>query len=156
MFPKRKIRSKTPFEYALRVLSRRDFFESEMRAKIAEHFGEEAADETIEKLKGYGYINDEAARKNLIASRLRTGYGKFRIIEELREKGIDTDLTDMDEIAEERSIDTKARLKEMVERYMETKKAKTPYELKQKCIAHFYRKGYSFNEIIDILDSDDN
>ncbi|MCD8554306.1 regulatory protein RecX [Seleniivibrio sp.] len=151
MFPKRKIRSKTPFEYALRVLARRDFFESEMHAKITEHFGEEAADETIEKLKDYGYINDDSARKNLIASRLRSGYGKYRIVEELREKGIDADLNDMQDIAEERGIDTKTQLAEMVRRYMETKKAKTPYELKQKCIAHFYRKGYSFNEITEIL-----
>jgi regulatory protein len=136
------------------VLARRDFFESEMRAKIAEHFGEEAADETIEKLKGYGYINDETCRKNLIASRLRSGYGKFRIVEELREKGVDADLADMQDIAGERGIDTKAQLAEMVRRFLETKRAKTPYELKQKCIAHFYRKGYSFNEIVDILDSD--
>ncbi|MGE4267700.1 MAG: regulatory protein RecX [Deferribacterales bacterium] len=156
MFPKRKIRSKTPFEYALRVLARRDFFENEMRAKIAEHFGEEAADETIVKLKDYGYINDGSARKNLIASRLRSGYGKYRIVEELREKGVDADLNDMQDIADERGIDTKAQLAEMVGRYMETKKAKTPYELKQKCIAHFYRKGYSFNEIVDVLADIDN
>lgn len=138
------------------MLARRDFFESEMRAKIAEHFGDDTADETILKLKDYGYIDDEKCRKNLIASRLRSGYGRYRIVEELREKGIDADLADMDEIACERSIDTKAQLADMVKRFMETKKAKTPYELKQKCIAHFYRKGYSFNEIVDILDSDNN
>lgn len=155
MFPKRRIRSKTPFEYAVRVLSRRDFFESEMRSKIAEHFGEDSADETIAKLKDYGYINDENARKNLIASRMRSGYGSFRIKEELREKGVDDNVTDFDDIADERYIDRKELLRSMVAKYMETKRAKSPYELKQKCIAHFYRKGYSCNEIVAVLNTEE-
>lgn len=151
MFPKRKIRSKTPLDYAVRVLSRKDYFESEMFAKISEHFSEEEAAETIIKLKDYGYLDDTRCRKNLIVSRLRNGYGTYRIAAELREKGIDDDLTDIDELAAESCADRLNILREAIKRFLETRKADTPYDLRQKCMAHFYRKGHPLSDIDKIL-----
>ncbi|MGE4318219.1 MAG: regulatory protein RecX [Deferribacterales bacterium] len=152
MFPKRKIRSKTPMDYALRVLTRKDYFESEMREKITEHFGREQADETIERLKEYGYVDDVKCRELLIVSRLRNGYGMFRIQQELKEKGADDDLNDMDDIALKHHVDREAVVADAVRRFLENKKAETSYELKQKCIAHFYRKGHPFRDIEKIID----
>lgn len=151
MFPKRKIRSKTPMDYALRVLTRKDYFEKEMFDKIEEHFGREQAQETIERLKEYGYVNDEKCREQLIASRIRNGYGIFRIKQELNEKGVSDDLSDIDNIAEKHHIDRPAILADAVRRYIETKKAETPYEMKQKCVAHFYRKGHPFADVEKII-----
>ena len=151
MFPKRKIRSKTPMDYALRVLTKKDYFESEMREKITEHFGREAADETIEKLKEYGYVDDAKCREMLISSRLRNGYGIFRIATELKEKGGDDSLTDIDDIAKSHNIDRQQILTDAVARFFETKKADSEYELKQKCIAHFYRKGHPFSDVEKII-----
>jgi len=118
-----------------------------MREKITEHFGAEAADETIERLKEYGYVDDVKCRSFLISARLRNGYGIYRISAELREKGAEDDLSDIDEIAKANNIDRQAVLKEAVSRFMEAKKADSEYDLKQKCIAHFYRKGHPFSEI---------
>lgn len=151
MFIKKKIRSKTPLDYALRVLTRKDYFEREMRDKITEHFGSEQAEETIARLKDYGYVNDEKCREMLIVSRLRSGYGIFRIKQELSEKGVSDDLSDIDKIAENHHIDRSAILADAVRRYIETKKAETPYDLKQKCIAHFYRRGHPLGDVEKII-----
>lgn len=151
MFIKKKIRSKTPLDYALRVLTRKDYFEQEMLEKITEHFGREMAEETIIRLKEYGYVDDVKCREMLIASRLRSGYGVFRIAQELKEKGADDSLEDIDRIAESHHIDRTAVLTDLVQRFLENKKADTPYELKQKCIAHFYRKGHPFSDVEKII-----
>lgn len=139
-------------DYALRVLTRKDYFEAEMREKIAEHFGAEDAEETINRLKEYGYVDDVKCREMLIVSRIRNGYGIYRIQQELREKGADDDLKDMDDIAKRHNVDAQAVLTEAVRRFLETKKAESDYELKQKCIAHFYRKGHPFRDIEKIIE----
>lgn len=135
----------------MRVLTRRDFFESELSDKIKEHFGEEEAAETIAKLKDYGYVDDEKCRRGLIVARLRSGYGIYRISAELRDKGINDDLSDIDDIAADNGIDRENILRDAVKRFLETKKAETPYDLKQKCIAHFYRKGHPLSDIDKII-----
>jgi len=153
-FKKRKIRSKTGLEYASRILSKRDYSEKDLRKKITEHFGAEEAEETILKLKEYGYLDDERYREVYIASRIRSGYGAYRISGDLYEKGLNDDLTDLDEICEKSHIDRHAILRENVSRYMERKNIEDPYELKQKCIAYFYRKGHGLDVVKRIIDEE--
>ncbi|PLX70640.1 MAG: hypothetical protein C0602_03785 [Denitrovibrio sp.] len=154
MYNKRKIRSKTGLEYASRVLAKKDYSERELKKKVAEHFGEEEAEETITKLKSYGYLDDERYREMYIASRVRSGYGPFRISGDLYEKGLNDDLTDLDEICEKSHIDRHEILKENVVRFLNTKKADDDYALKQKCTAHFYRKGHRIDDIKRIIDEE--
>lgn len=154
MYYKRKIRSKTGLEYASRVLAKKDYSEKDLRKKITEHFGEEEADTTVAKLKEYGYLDDDRYREVYIASRVRSGYGSYRISGDLYDKGLNDDLSDIDEICEKSHINRHVILKEFVARFLERKNIEDPYELRQKCTAHFYRKGHSIDEVKRIIDEE--
>lgn len=142
-------------EYASRVLARQDYSERELKNKISEHFGREEAEETVEKLKGYGYVDDGRFREMFIASRIRSGYGPYRIENELRDKGLNEDVSDLDDICEKSHIDRQDILRNLVLRYMERKKPDDPYKKKQNCIAHFYRKGHSIDDVKRIIDEEE-
>jgi regulatory protein len=151
---KRKIKSKTGLEYATRVLAKKDYSEKELTAKIAEHFGWDEAKETVYKLKEYGYLNDERFRAMYIASRIRSGYGAFRISGDLYEKGLNDDLSDIDEICEKSHINRHEILENDVVRYMERKNIDDTYELKQKTLAYFYRRGHALGDVSKIIDKE--
>jgi len=62
--------------------------------KLAE-YPAEVADDVLEMLEKYGYIDDFAFAEDYAQSRVRNkGYGKFRIKHELREKGVDVGIID--------------------------------------------------------------
>jgi regulatory protein len=151
-FKKRKIKSKTPLEYASRILSRKDYSEKDLLKKISEHFGFDEAREAVEKLKEYGYVDDERFRDMYICSRVRSGYGIFRISSDLYEKGLDDDLSDIDEICEKSHINRHEILKDSIVKYLERKKSDDIYGLKQKCKAYFYRRGHPLDEVSAIIE----
>lgn len=154
MFKKRKIKSKTGMEYAARVLARKDYSEKELKRKVEEHFGSGEAESTVEKLKEYGYVDDGRFREMFIASRIRSGYGRYRIENELREKGLPEGLEDLDEICQKSHIDQHAILKDNIQKFIERKDRGDIYKLKQNCLAHFYRKGHSIDDIKQILEEE--
>jgi len=152
----RKIKSKTGMEYASNILAKRDYSEKELRVKIAGHFGSEEAEETVSKLKEYGYLDDTRYREVYITSRIRSGYGPFRITGELYDKGLDDDLADLDEICEKSLVDRKAILRENIQLFLERKSADDKYKLIEKCTAHFYRRGHPLSEVKRIIDEELN
>lgn len=154
IYGRKKIKSKTGMEYASRLLSKRDYSEKDLRKKITEHFGAEEAAETIVKLKEYGYLNDERYREVYIQSRIRSGYGPYRISGDLYEKGLDDDLSDLDEICEKSHIDRHAILRENVASYLKRKNIEDSYELTEKCKAYFYRKGHSLSDVKKLIDEE--
>ncbi len=133
---------------------KKDYSEKELRQKITEHFDAEEAEYAISKLKGYGYLDDDRYREMYIASRIRSGYGTYRIANDLYEKGLDDSLEDLDEICEKSHIDRHQILKDDVFRFIERKRIDDTYELKQKCLAYFYRRGHSLDDIKRILDEE--
>lgn len=141
-------------EYAARVLAKKDYSERELKRKVAEHFGTEEADETVRKLKEYGYLNDERFREMYIASRVRSGYGPFRITGDLYEKGLDDDLSDLDEICEKSHINRHEILRDNVSRYLHSKNEEDRYKLAEKCKAYFYRRGHRLDEVKQIIDEE--
>jgi regulatory protein len=154
IYGRKKIKSKTGLEYASRLLSKRDYSEKDLRKKITEHFGAEEADETIVKLKGYGYLDDDRYREVYIQSRLRMGYGPYRISGDLYEKGLDDDLSDLDEICEKSHIDRHAILRDNVRNYLQRKNIEDAYELSEKCKAYFYRRGHSLSDVKKLIDEE--
>jgi regulatory protein len=151
---KRKIKSKTGIEYASRVLAKKDYSEKELKKKIAGHFGEEEAEQTVDRLKEYNYLDDGRYREMFIASRIRSGNGAYRIKRELSEKGLNDSLEDLDEICQRSNIDRHGILRDCVQRYLDKKSSIEPYKLKQKCIAYFYGKGHSIDDVKRIIDEE--
>lgn len=82
------------FNKALDILSSREHCKKEIVTKLIQRgYDKEIAEETIEKLSDYGYIDDERFA-SLFARELkqRKKFGKGRIKQELLRKGIDRDI----------------------------------------------------------------
>jgi regulatory protein len=81
------------FDSALRLLSRREHGARELCDKL-EHKGYSAteAKDALEACQRLGLQNDSRFIDNYSRSRIRQGYGPIKITQELKIKGIDTEL----------------------------------------------------------------
>lgn len=105
----------------------------------------------IDFLNGEGYINDERYCRSYVKSKLnlkKWGVNKIKL--SLIAKGVDKAIID-DVIAE---IDEDSYKEELV-RLLENKKINEsdPYKRKSKLIRYAVSKGYSYNDIMEALDS---
>ncbi len=83
----------TSKNYALRLLSKKEYFSSELRKKLLQKgFPEEEVEETIQYLIEKGYINDEALKKRYIERYLEKGKSISYIKNKLYQKGISVDI----------------------------------------------------------------
>lgn len=90
-----KITVRRAYNHAVILLSRRSHSEKELRFKLKQKGITDGVDEAIEKLKYHGYIDDLAFAKSY-AEELSAfkGFAKRRIILELKEKGVSSDIID--------------------------------------------------------------
>ena len=84
---------KSALDYAAGLLDARAYSEGALAKKLTDrgYTGEETA-EALEKLKGYGYVNDEAYADEFARRAAESGKGRQRIKKELQEKGVDREL----------------------------------------------------------------
>ena len=80
----------TCFDQGLVSLGRRSMSVKELTEKLTtKNYEEEEIKETIIRLLDFGYLNDEKFARDRIRSRAElTGWGKQRIVMELRKKGV--------------------------------------------------------------------
>lgn len=136
-------------EKALRLLEFRSHSERELTEKL-KRAG--SADEDIERVmefcREYGFVNDEqyAKRKARDLQNLKK-FGRRRISQELRQKGIAQELIDL--AVSELEDDEGDRLYPLV-----LKKLGGNFEKKNidKCIRYFIYRGYGFGDIKSCID----
>ena len=84
---------KTALDYAAGLLDARAYSQAELSRKLSDRgYGEEEISEAMEKLREYGYVNDEAYASALARRGAEGGKGSARIAMDLRDKGIEKDL----------------------------------------------------------------
>ena len=103
-------------------------------------FDDNTISATIDKLKDYGYVDDEKFARNYFDS-LTASKGKRAIANKLREKGIAKEIIDdlVEEIEDEDEI-SKATV--LAEKF--AKNREKSLKNKQKSLAHLVRKGYDY------------
>ena len=129
-------------DYALRILSMRDYSESTMREKLYQRFERKEAEETIEKLKELNYINDLRYAENFASSNLLAGYGIYAVIRKLKEKGVDANGGFIKSVAQARDIDMDALLHNTMKKYLAKTHDEDRISLRTKCFAHMFRRGF--------------
>lgn len=104
-------------------------------------FDEKTIKQTIEKLKEYGYIDDEKFAQNYFDS-LSENKGKRAIANKLRSKGISSEIIEnlMENVDEEKQIEQATIL---AQKFVKNRE-KSP-KTKQKCLAHLIYKGYDYS-----------
>lgn len=105
-------------DYAAGLLDVRAYSSAEITEKLkARGYNSSETSAAVEKLKSYGYINDEAYAKGLARRAAESGKGSRRIEAELRQKGLDKSLAR--DAAEEHKESEYARALEIAQKIIE-------------------------------------
>lgn len=136
--------------YAYRLLAKQDYSEHKLRQKLvlrAENF--EIVDETIEALRGQGFLREENYSRLKIKTRLKQGKGKKLIQEELAQEKIAVDEQQFQVAYEELGTTPEAILEAMVEKKLrrvvvEELTFEAKMKLKNKILTFLARNGHSF------------
>lgn len=135
-------------EKALYLIEYRPRSRKEVEDKLVPLFGEEAAEEAIERLEQLGLI-DDAAFAERYAQQLfeQKHYSSRRVLFELMKKGIDR------ELAEELTEQLEPDPVEQIARLLETKYARSMQDEKgrQRAINGLKAMGFSWYDIMDAM-----
>ncbi len=81
---------KAAYSVALRMLTRREHCEAEVRQKLeSRNFDDIAIDSAIEELKNYGYLNDSRYAEAFLRYRMQRGEAPWMAAAKARQKGVE-------------------------------------------------------------------
>ena len=131
---------------AMQYLSIRDHSIKELRTKLFKKFDADSVNYAISEMERLNYVNDENFAKHRVEYLIKKGKSKGDIISKLYELGIDRYI--IDDLSENIFIDEEALIKKLVEKSYVTKLQQGK---KQNVIAAFMRKGFSLENIKNVL-----
>ena len=141
------VSSRRAFNKAVDLLSRRDHARGELLTKLKQKGFADGAEQALEKLESYGYIDDRRFAQNYANELIRLkGFGKRRIVQELFKKGVSRDI--IDEVVSELEFDIESLvsiIERKYSRYLDDEKGV------RRTINALVRMGYGFSEIKEAL-----
>jgi len=152
----RKLAAEELFEYAVRCLTSRIYSIGDLTAKLrlrAAHIPDVAA--TMDRLKDIGYVSDERFAESFARARVENdGFGKIRVLNDLRRHRIPGELADQ---AVEQALDGKTEA-ELIDAYIERRMPSVAQGGKiedEKKLASAFRRlrraGFTTRPILDAL-----
>lgn len=145
-----------PFATALRLLTRRDRSEAELRQKLQQFgFCTSAIDETINKCREYNYLDDQRYAKERARSFMRNGRGVGqKIRQDLRRRGINEALTEQAiENAEAEFSSDQILRDQLSRRFPSFHYARADDRERRRVISFFQRRGFPLEQIFAIVKS---
>lgn len=145
------------FSSALRLLTRRDRSETELRQKLEQFgFSLSAIETVVTQCHDYNYLNDNRYATERARALMRTGRGVGRKIKlDLQRRGIDATTVDQALEAAEKEFPTDHILREQLSRRFPTFNYFTADNReKRRVIGFFQRRGFSLEQIFTILKED--
>lgn len=135
-------------EKALYLLEHRDHSKKELAEKIARTEGMEAGQEAAQRMEDLGLINDEAYARRYAAELFRRkGFAASRVKQELRRKGIDSEVSD--QITEQLAEDPEEKIREILEKkyrlILQDEKGR------RRAVSALQRLGYRYDDIRRVL-----
>lgn len=133
---------KVAFDMAVSYLEKYSVSEKGIRDYLKrKSFQTDVVNSTIEKLREYGFVNDEAFAKNYFET-LMASKGKRVIANKLKAKGVSSEIVEelMQNVEEEDEVE-KATL--LAKKFVKNRQNDT--KCKQKCLAHLIYKGYDYS-----------
>jgi SOS response regulatory protein OraA/RecX len=150
-----KARVKT-MDRAVRLLAAKPRSVEELRERLLEKLWTDAAivDAVIERLKEYGYLNDEQYARDIALSKLRQRpQGRRRLEHTMAQKRLECETiatavaAAFDQLPESDLIDT------AIEKHLRVKGLPKTHEDRKRLIDHLLRRGFSYNLIRQKLDA---
>ena len=145
------------FVTALRILTRRDQSEAELRRKLKKlDFSLSSIETAIEKCRGYNYIDDNRYATERARILMRTGRGVGRkILLDLRQRGIDDTVAHKALETVEKEYSSKELLQSQLNRRFPTFcYATADNRERRRIISFFQRRGFSLEQIFSTLNDD--
>lgn len=136
------------YEYAVKLLTRKDYSEYELRQKLKSRCSQSDADEIILRLQENRYQSDERCAEMLVRHYSGNGYGRMKIYFEAGQKKLSK--ATVDNILEEMDLDWVGVAVELILRRV-SEVDKADYQEKKKIIAFLIRRGYSVDEAVKAL-----
>lgn len=136
------------YEYAVKLLTRKDYSEYELRQKLKSRCSQSDADEIILRLQENRYQSDERCAEMLVRHYLGNGYGRMKIYFEACQKKLSR--ATVDNILDEMNPDWVGVAVELIFRRV-SEIDKADYQEKKKIIAFLVRRGYSVDEAVKAL-----
>ena len=134
---------------ALRYLSRREHSRQELRKKLLPYAESDIElDELMTKLEAQSWLSDERFAESLVR-RKSERYGSLKIVEELKQQGIEGD--SLFEIKERLKVSDAMRAWELWQRKFDSMVTKDPKE-KAKQMRYLVSKGFPLSVVIKIID----
>jgi regulatory protein len=134
---------------ALRYLSRREHSRQELRKKLLPYAESDIElDELMTKLEAQSWLSDERFAESLVR-RKSERYGSLKIVEELKQQGIEGE--SLIEIKERLKVSDAMRAWELWQRKFDSTITKDPKE-KSKQMRYLVSKGFPLSVVTKIVD----
>ena len=158
-FPSRarkKLGPEALYEYAVAALGRRALTVRELKLKLVQRAAEEVhVDETIERLRSIGYLDDRrTAESHAYSKRELEGLGSRRVLSELRRRGIDSSTAERTVEEAYREVDELDLIRQYLERKLGRRlegKLEDPREV-QRLMQRLMRAGFSAGRTREALE----
>lgn len=143
---------------AMNMLKSRDYTAYQLKSKLMENgYPDYIAEEALDYVKQYGYINDTRYASDYVKSKIQT-IGRNEIKQKLIRKGLSKEVIDgaflqceQDDISGREMWEMEA---EVIRKALDKKgyNCEMPYEEKQKMLAYFYRRGFDIELVRRVMD----
>lgn len=135
---------------ALELLTRRAHFRRELATKLGRRgYPEEEIDRALDRMTGYGYLDDRATARQWVEARLARGpEGRRRLAAELSRRGADSEVA-AEVLREVLPDDDRPAAREAAERWLRRRSGSPKPEALAR---HLDRKGFSQGAIWEVLD----
>ena len=151
---KSKSKDSNAFAAALRILTRRDRSETELRKKLKQFgFSLPAIETAIEKCREYNYLDDNRYATERARALMRSGRGVgAKILLDLRRRGVDEAITRHALEVVEKEFSACDLLREQLNRrFPNFNYANASNRERQRVIGFFQRRGFSLEQVFTIL-----
>ena len=143
-----------PFGVALKLLSRRDRSEAELREKLV-RFGFSASDidQTIIRCREYRYLDDRRYALERARSMMRSGHGVGqKILFDLRRRGIAEEIAEQALAAAGGELDTDQLLRDLLERRFPGFIFRQADERERRRVVGFFqRRGFTLDQVFRLM-----
>ena len=152
----RRLAAGALYEYALRALARRSLTLSELRSRLERRAARKSSvDEVIERLRSAGYIDDERlAESYAFFRREYEGFGQQRVLRELRQRGVDSELAEQTVSSSYADADEASLIRRRLQRKLGEGYQERPIEDPKKVLSLYralVRAGFSSDKIVEAL-----
>ncbi|MBT4791980.1 MAG: hypothetical protein HON90_10445 [Halobacteriovoraceae bacterium] len=147
-----QIEYKEAFNYAIKLLSKRDYSIYKLTQKlITQEITEECAQRVINKLIALKYLREEEFTKARASQLLSRCYANDYIVQKLSEEQLEIDHQQLETLRKELGLDSQGQIKKLIEKRLRYKQIPESFEerqkLKYKLFSFLNSKGYKHSNI---------